>query len=97
MGFPPKRKDPGMSVLSCTIGNSIIDGCLLDLGPSINLMPYSVYEKLDLGTLQPSQSTLQLTDRSIRVPGGVVEDVDPTRAYMFNRSLLAHVQSKVLL
>jgi len=64
-----------MPVLSCTIGNSKIDGCLLDLGASINLMPYSVYEKLDLGPLQPSRSTLQLADRSVKVPEGIVEDV----------------------
>ena len=65
MGIPPKRKDPGVPVLSCTIGNTKVNGCLLDLGASINLMPYSVYQKLELGELQPTRSTLQLEDRSI--------------------------------
>ncbi|GFS42918.1 hypothetical protein Acr_00g0082550 [Actinidia rufa] len=52
-----------------------IENALLDLGTSVNLFPYFVYEKLDLGELKPTSVTLQLADRSIRIPRGVVEDV----------------------
>ena len=38
---------------------------LLDLGASINLLPYSVYEQLGLGELKPTPMTLQLADRSV--------------------------------
>ena len=48
---------------------------LLDLGASINLLPYSVYEQLGLGELKPTSMTLQLADRSVRLPRGIVEDV----------------------
>ena len=75
MGIPPKRKDLSVPVLSCIIGNTKVNGCLLDLGANINLMPYSVYQKLELGELQPTRSTLQLADRSIRYPDGVLVDV----------------------
>jgi len=39
------------------------------------LLPYSAYLRLGLGDLSESPVTLQLADRSIRVPKGVVEDV----------------------
>ncbi|XP_058187972.1 uncharacterized protein LOC131304655 [Rhododendron vialii] len=45
------------------------------LGASVNLIPYSVYEQLGLGELKPTSVTLQLADRSIKVPRGVVKDV----------------------
>ena len=41
---PPKFKDLGCPIISCVIGNSKIEKALLDLGASLNLLPYSVYE-----------------------------------------------------
>ncbi|KAL5725417.1 hypothetical protein ACHQM5_008564 [Ranunculus cassubicifolius] len=72
---PPKYKDPGCPTVSCVIGNFKIEQALLDLGASVNLLPYSVYSQLGLGELKPTKVTLQLADRSIKVPRGVVEDV----------------------
>ncbi|GFZ10975.1 hypothetical protein Acr_22g0003730 [Actinidia rufa] len=43
---------------------------LLDLGASVNLLPYTVYKKLGLGELKPTSVTLQLADRSVRIPRG---------------------------
>ena len=57
------------------IGNSKIEKALLDLGASVNLLPYSVYEQLGLGELKPTSIILQLADQSVIVPKGVVEDV----------------------
>ena len=48
---------------------------LLDLGASVNLLPYSVYKKLGLGELKPTAITLSLADRSVKIPRGVIEDV----------------------
>ena len=48
---------------------------LLDLGASVNLLPYSVYKQLGLGELKPTSITLQLADRSVKIPRGIVEDV----------------------
>jgi hypothetical protein len=48
---------------------------LLDLGASANLLPFSVYLQLGLGELKPTSITLQLADRFVRKPRGVVEDV----------------------
>ena len=48
---------------------------LLDLGASVNLLPYSMYKKLGLRELKPTTITLSLADRSIKIPKGTMEDV----------------------
>nr|GEY14198.1 hypothetical protein [Tanacetum cinerariifolium] len=48
---------------------------LADLGVSINLMPFSIWKKLSLPELTPTQMTFELADRSITHPKGVAEDV----------------------
>ena len=55
---PPKVKDPGAPTIPSIIGDHSIDRALLDLGASVNLLPYSVYEKLGLGELQPTKVTI---------------------------------------
>lgn len=70
-----KYKDPGCPTISCMIGISHIEKALLDLGASVNLLPYSVYLQLGLGELKPTSMTLQLADRSVKVPRRIVEDV----------------------
>ncbi|KAL0412286.1 UNVERIFIED_CONTAM: hypothetical protein Slati_3818300 [Sesamum latifolium] len=48
---------------------------VLEGGASVNLMPYSIFEKFGMHELTPSTITLQLADRSIKYPRGIVEDV----------------------
>ena len=71
----PKHKDPGCPMISCTIGDYIMEHALLDLGASVNLIPFSVYQKLGLGELKPTSITLKLVDLSVRELRGIVEDV----------------------
>ncbi|CAL8997671.1 unnamed protein product, partial [Prunus brigantina] len=73
--LPPKLKDPGSFTIPCRVGDRLFERALLDLGAIINLMPYTVYEELRLGELKPTSITLQLADRSIRRPRGILEDV----------------------
>jgi hypothetical protein len=73
--LPIKYKDPGCPTISCTIGVSRIEKALLDLGASVNLLPYSVYLQLRLGELKPTSMTLRLADRSVKIPWGIVEGV----------------------
>ena len=54
----PKYKDPGCPTISCTIGDYIMEHALLDLGASVNLIPFSVYQKLGLVKLKPTLVTL---------------------------------------
>jgi hypothetical protein len=57
------------------LGISQIERALLDLGVSVNLLPYSVYVQLGLGELKHTSMTLQLVDKSVKVPQRIVEDV----------------------
>jgi hypothetical protein len=41
---PPKYKDPGCPTISCTIGEYLAECVLLDLGASINLLSFTVYQ-----------------------------------------------------
>ncbi|XP_058180176.1 uncharacterized protein LOC131298717 [Rhododendron vialii] len=73
--IPTKCKDPGCPTIPIAIAGQKFDKALLDLGASVNLLRYSVYLRLGLGDLRATPVTLQLADRSIRIPKGVVEDV----------------------
>ena len=73
--LPTKCKDPGMFTIPCTIGNTQLMKAMLDLGASINVMPYSIYVSLKLGHLNKTGVVIQLADRSITYLKGVVEDV----------------------
>ena len=73
--LPPKLKDPRSFNIPCTIGKCYFDKALCDLGASINLMPFSVFKKLGLGEHKATTVTLQLADRSIKHPRGIVKDV----------------------
>ena len=72
---PVKYKDPRSPTISVNIGGTSIDKALLYLGASVNLLPYSVYKQLGLGELKPTNITLSLADRSVKIPKGIVEDV----------------------
>ena len=73
--YTVKYKDPGSPTISVNIGGNCINKSLLDLGFSVNLMPYSVYKQFGLGELKPTNITLSLADRSVKIPKGIVEDV----------------------
>ena len=73
--LPQKLKDPGSFTIPCTIGNAIFERALCDLGASINLMPLSIFKSLGLGEARPTTITLQLADRSLKHPRGIIEDV----------------------
>ncbi|XP_061364259.1 uncharacterized protein LOC133307723 [Gastrolobium bilobum] len=73
--LPPKLKDPGSFSIPIAIGNIEVGKELCDLGASINLMPLSIYRALGIKELIPTTVFLQLADRSIRRPDGVIDDV----------------------
>ncbi|XP_060210525.1 uncharacterized protein LOC132637462 [Lycium barbarum] len=72
--IPPKLKDPG-SFTILIIGNIEVRLALCDLGASINLMPTFVLRMLGLGEPRPTTVTLQLVDRSLAYPDGIIKDV----------------------
>ena len=72
---PVKYKDPSCPTISDNIGGTCVEKTLLDLGASMNLLPYSMCKQLGLGELKPTSITLSLADRSIKIPKGTIEDV----------------------
>ena len=61
--FPSKMKDPSSFTIPCSIGKYEFKKALCDSGTSINLMPLSVVQRLNLGELTPRAITLQMADR----------------------------------
>ncbi|XP_038875097.1 uncharacterized protein LOC120067624 [Benincasa hispida] len=73
--IPTKMKDLESFTLPYSIGRKKVRNALCDLGVSINLMPLSIFKKLNIGNARPTTITLQLADRSITHPEGKIEDV----------------------
>ncbi|KAI3732622.1 hypothetical protein L1987_63829 [Smallanthus sonchifolius] len=73
--LPEKLTDPGIFTIPCLFGSDTQCKALADLGASINLMPFSLYEKLDLRELSPTRMTLSLADRSVKYPRGIIENL----------------------
>nr|GFB37567.1 reverse transcriptase domain-containing protein [Tanacetum cinerariifolium] len=73
--LPEKLGDPGKFLIPCDFTGMEICHALVDLGASINLIRLSIWKKLSLSKLTPTQMTIELVDRSIARPKGVAEDV----------------------
>ena len=72
---PVKYKDPRCPTISVNIRGTCVEKALLNLGASVNLLPYSMYKQLGLGDLKLTAITLSLANRSVKIPKGTVEDV----------------------
>jgi len=73
--LPPKLRDPGSFSIPCVIGSETIDKALCDLGASVSLLPLSLFKRIGIGDLKPSEMTLKLADRSTIQIVGFVEDI----------------------
>ncbi|XP_074304591.1 uncharacterized protein LOC141639338, partial [Silene latifolia] len=93
--IPPKLKDPGSFSISCTIGIHEFGKALCDLGASVSVMPYSVCEKLNIGNLKVTNMTLQMADRSIQRPLGILEDVPVRLNELEEFRLLAYDNARI--
>ncbi|XP_073017765.1 uncharacterized protein [Primulina eburnea] len=74
--LPQKLQDPGEFFVPCEIGNQSVKTTICDSGASVSIMPSSLYEKLGLSRIKPTEVILQLTDKSVKVPLGCIEDVE---------------------
>ena len=73
--IPEKMQDLGSFTIPWMIGNADMGKALCDSGASINLMPLSVAKRLSLRKLTPTAMTLQMADRTLAHPEGILEDV----------------------
>ncbi|XP_071708611.1 uncharacterized protein [Rutidosis leptorrhynchoides] len=73
--LPPKFKDPGTPLIAVTVGNVNVKKALLDLGASINILPFCLVDRFELGLMKRTDIIIQLADQSIKTPRGMLEDV----------------------
>ncbi|XP_073061875.1 uncharacterized protein [Primulina eburnea] len=73
---PQKLLDPGEFIVPCEIWGHLVEKAICDSRASINIMPSSLYEKLGLSKMRSTELSLQLADKSVKVPLGIVEDVE---------------------
>ncbi|XP_052625789.1 uncharacterized protein LOC128132839 [Lactuca sativa] len=72
---PPKCNDPDVFTVPCKLGNLYVPRAMLDLGASINVLPYSIFKSIGVGILSKTGVIIQLADRSLVHPKGVLEDM----------------------
>nr|XP_016467645.1 PREDICTED: uncharacterized protein LOC107790255 [Nicotiana tabacum] len=60
--LPHKLGDPGSFTIPCTVGGVQFENALCDSGASINLIPFSIFRKLELGEMKDTGVSIQLAD-----------------------------------
>ncbi|XP_057975261.1 uncharacterized protein LOC131162674 [Malania oleifera] len=95
---PQKLRDPGSPTISIMIGESLIRRALLDLGSSVNLLPFSIYEQLGLGELKKTSIVLHLVDRSKKQPISTISQAPVIlgRPFLATSNALINCRSGVL-
>ena len=73
--FPKKLGDPGIPNILCSIKNNYVRTALCDLGAGVSVMPLSLYKRLSLEKLIPTDISLQMADKSTAIPVGICENV----------------------
>ena len=73
--LPEKMQDLGSFTIPCEIRHADVGKTLCDSGASINLIPLSVAKRPSLGKLTPIAMTLQMADRTLAHPEGILEYV----------------------
>ena len=68
-------QDQGSFTIPCKIGQADMGKALCNFRASINLMPLSVVKRLSFGELNPTAMTLQMEDRTLAYPDGILEYV----------------------
>ncbi|GJY57513.1 reverse transcriptase domain-containing protein [Tanacetum coccineum] len=86
--FPEKLGDLGKFLIPCDFLELVECLALADLGESINLIPLSIWKKLSLPKLTPTQMILELVDRSTTSPSVVDYVVDPRVPLILRRPFL---------
>ncbi|XP_042016138.1 uncharacterized protein LOC121764138 [Salvia splendens] len=72
--LPPKKTDLGVFTLLISIRDVQMEHAMCDLGASINIMSYSIYERLEEAKLVKTDMVIQLADGSCIHPEGVLKD-----------------------
>jgi len=72
---PIKYEDPGNQIVTAQIYGQTLTNALVDLGAAINILTTSTCQKLDITSVEPTSTLLELADRSVVRPEGTLYDV----------------------
>nr|XP_033510734.1 uncharacterized protein LOC117275541 [Nicotiana tomentosiformis] len=72
--LPQKLGDPGSFTIPCTLRGAHFEKALCDSGASINLMPFLIFRKLELGEMKDTSVSLQLADQNEYKDDKVITD-----------------------
>ena len=73
--LPVKRGDPGHPIILISIGMVNFPEALCDFGSSVNIMPRVLYEKFFIHPLLETTMCLQLADRTLSFPKGILKNL----------------------
>nr|GFB29247.1 hypothetical protein [Tanacetum cinerariifolium] len=74
--MPKKMKDPRLFILPCRLGDSKPFDTLVDLGSSVNLIPFNLFKKIKIGLLEETEEVLGLADRTKSYPVGIEKNIE---------------------
>jgi hypothetical protein len=78
--MPYKYNDPGNPIVTVEINFISLPNKLIDLGAAINVIPFDTMQKLKINQLRPTQTMIELADKSVISPAGSLDDVTVTLA-----------------
>src|SRR3954469_252295 len=70
--IPEKLGDPGIPTIPCSIKNNYVRTALCDLGAGVSVMNFSLYKRLCLEKLIPTNIALQMADKLTTIPIGIM-------------------------
>jgi len=73
--LPQKLGDPGSFSMPCVIGSETIDKTMCNLGDNISLLPLSLFKRMGICELKPTEVALKLADRTNIHAVGFIEDI----------------------
>ncbi|KAL1548303.1 hypothetical protein AAHA92_16549 [Salvia divinorum] len=72
--LPSKHADPGVFALPITVGWERVDHAICDLGASINVLPLSVFQRMERTVMTYTDRVIQLADGSCIKPVEILEN-----------------------
>eukprot|EP00253_Pinus_taeda_P008534 PITA_08534 len=72
---PIKYEDPGNPIVTVQIYGQTLTNALVDLGSAINILTTATFQKLGITSAEPTSTLLELADRSVVRPEGILHDV----------------------
>jgi hypothetical protein len=78
--MPYKYNDPGNPVVTVEIHDISLPNTVIDLGAKINVIPFDTIQKLQINQLRPTQTMIELADKSVISLARSLDDVTITLA-----------------